>query len=163
LYTSILSILFLTCCDKNSGGMDPCDNCHTNIFKCKINGVDWKSDCIPDPLFGCNSISLTFDNNSNDLEIIGSNDKLKNVIKLSSRSIIMNSKSFLKDNSGYSDRNFTGGCNYFEFIKDTSYTYIKVNDLDRSKRILTCVFEMHCLGRCGDLIKVTNGRFSVKY
>lgn len=151
------------CCDKSSNGMEPCDTCDVNSFQCKINGVDWKSDCIPDPPFGCNSISITFDDNANDIEITGINEYLKSSIKLNARSLKIDSRTSLKDNSGYSDRNLTGGCNSFELELDTSISYIKIMNLDNNNRVLTCIFEMRCLGICGEVININEGKFSTKY
>ncbi|MBK7344915.1 MAG: hypothetical protein IPJ06_18555 [Saprospiraceae bacterium] len=33
---------------------------HKNIFRCKVNGVEWTPHCISDPLFGCDAVDCQY-------------------------------------------------------------------------------------------------------
>jgi len=163
IHPMFLLVLFFSSCDDNSGGINPCIDCHVNVFKCNINEMDWKPDCIPDPPFGCNSIRVTFDDQANDLEIVASNDHFNNTVRLNARSLVYGIPVKLKSNAGFSDRKINGACNTFEVFLDTLNSSISMYKIDQSKRILGCVFKMKCYNQCGDTVNITNGHFEVIY
>ncbi|NOT38018.1 MAG: hypothetical protein HOP11_11625 [Saprospiraceae bacterium] len=163
LYTSILSILFLTCCDKNSGGMDPCDNCHTNIFKCKINGVDWKPDCIPDPLFGCNTFMIQYYPLDKFFEISGDNP----YNKLGLHFVVRNVETGMKlpieyDYAVYADYSKKASCISYQ-LDTTNINCFIIESNNESKRIVKGKFSFSCFNNCLDTVGITDGIFDLSY
>ncbi len=88
-----LIFVLATSCDDNSGGMNSCVDCYQNVFTCKINGVDWSPYCIPDRLFGSNSINTQYYNEPPFFEILATNVKLSNGFHLISRTTFKSSDS----------------------------------------------------------------------
>ncbi|NOT36833.1 MAG: hypothetical protein HOP11_05605 [Saprospiraceae bacterium] len=160
LFSSILSILFLTCCDKNSSGMEPCNNCHTNIFQCKINGVDWKPDCIPDPLFGCNSIETQYYLHTNWLGINCINDFNKISFALYSENIkYLDSISLIDVTMANLSKN--KDCIIYK-IDSSQFSYLKIIEINETKRIIEGSFACSLINKC-ETLRISDGYFKLKF
>ncbi len=70
---SVIFILISSCANE-----DPCPRCFEDIVTCKVNGKEWRSNCISnDPLFGCRAIDCHYyytEGNGLDMAAGNSND-----------------------------------------------------------------------------------------
>lgn len=164
-FSFVISLIILTCCNKNFGGIEPCDNCSTNIFQCKLNGKDWKSDCIPDPLFRCNSIIVEYYASDKYLGVIAVNDQINEGMHFGIHNFDLNSHSWQKFryyDDIYSDYKLIKDCQFFSL--DTSFIdNFRIINLDENKRIIKAEFQFNIFNNCNKFLEIRNGLISIKY
>lgn len=156
LFYFSLSIFLISCC----GDSEPCTDCHTNIFTCKINGVDWKPDCIPDPLFGCNSIETQYYLNTNWLGINCINDFDKISFALYSENI-KNSDSIRLTDLTMANLHMNKDCLTYK-IDSSQFSYIKIIKIDEYKRVIEGSFACSLINECETLI-ISSGYFKLNF
>ncbi len=62
----------------------------------------------------------------------------------------------------FRDYNGINGCQKYE-LDDTKTNQVEITFLDQQKRIAAGKFEMTVYNQCGDTLKITDGRFDVKF
>ena len=136
-------------------------------FSCKVNGQLWTPAGDVNPLGGLPLIWVT---NNYYLDSIQINvkreiqDKNYNtlsyeVINLYPVGLKVNSFTVIKDDGNYRK----DGCGYY-ITDSTKSNFIKTTSLDTVNRIVKGVFQLECNGSyCHDNVKITEGRFEVKY
>ena len=157
LITTIL--LLLSSCQKNDNSA--CVDCYNNIVRCKINGVDWKPYCEGDLVFGCTPIKISFYEDIGYLELIVQNSKDEKNLRIIARNIVLDSI-FRLEHSGLTDyKSQSNNCVHFKF--DSLKSFLKISNLESSKRIIQGEFGIKLNNMCNDTFSISQGYFDLKY
>jgi hypothetical protein len=134
-----------------------------NIFRCKVNGVDWEPEGGGLGFSGGNLDVYyeSFFNNAIQIRASKDNDNVSQFLSMFvGVDLAVNGKSEILTNNVFVDYNSCG--NYF---RDTTvFNFIKFIEIDSINNIAEGEFEFIGLNSdCPDTIKVTDGYFKAKY
>lgn len=167
IYTCLLFVILNTHCKKDGNntdtpGLPPATQIGANTFGCLVNGVVFKPTTR-------NDLSLDLD--------LGFKNGILNIAAYSNSTLmtvdIIDSLKFLKApflrefypkqiagivyNDGFCERRPTDSVNYTK-------GFVSVSRLDYTNRVVSGFFEGILYNRtCGDTIKISNGRFDLKF
>jgi hypothetical protein len=173
----LFTVGFTQCCKEKPGiktdvpGLPPATQSGANTLGFLLNGVPW----VPAGNNGTANLSIDFDP--------GINNGIVNIAAYSAKNLrISQLVLFIKDSlnslsvvpfSYNIGKVFLGGViftdtNSCERYSEDSTNYcngfIRISKLDRTNNIITGVFECKLFSpNCGDTIKITNGRFDMKF
>lgn len=138
---------------------------HKNIFRCKVNGVEWTPHCISD-FFGCSAVDCQYYVGSRTIELVAIRENHDNSIDQGIKLVKYNAKIGLNEitykSSVFSDLNNPSGCS--SYIIDTSfYRSISIIEVDSLDYIISGTFEFTAVNSCSDTVKITDGYFDVNY
>jgi hypothetical protein len=162
-----IALLWLaSSCQKED--MPPSDG-HKNIFRCKVNGVEWTPHCISD-FFGCSAIDCQYYKEDKSIEIQAirefqdkSYDQYVGIYKYG----VIIGDNIIQQSSGYvfSDQNKTNPCGYY--VMDTSKLHrLTILGIDTLNSRIVGSFEFTAYdrnGSCIDTVYITDGYFDVEY
>lgn len=160
----IVSILISSCADE-----DPCPRCFEDIVTCKVNGKEWRSNCISnDPLFGCRSITTHYYiYNGNSLNISALNDHNNSGIRIDYSGInggIAHSHNMIPNiDFGYSNYLLTGNCIRLDSMENNFNNFLILDKIDTFNYIVEGKFGFSSFNLCGDTITITEGYFKTKF
>lgn len=155
LITTIL--LLLSSCEKNNNSA--CVDCYNNVIRCKINGVDWKPYCEGDLVFGCTPYKIQYYEDTKWFGYSCSN-------KLDEKSF-----SIYIENLSVTDTNYISDSGYYDgFHINTVYklkygnkSYLKVIELNTSKRIIKAVFSIEFNTLKDSILQISDGFIDINY
>lgn len=150
---------------------DPCPRCFEDIVTCKVNGKEWRSNCISnDPLFGCSSINCYYYIKDNfGLDFSASSDNNNTAINLDQNtgngSAKLGLNNIEQNEVFYINRNFTNqnDCSRLKNLDINYRNYFEIKSIDSINFIITGAFEFRVYNNCGDTSTITNGYFKTKF
>jgi hypothetical protein len=162
-FAVLLLPVLLAGCQKE----DTTPTYHKDIFRCKVNGVEWVATCPSDGLFGCEPIDCQYywkDTRTISLGAVNvSNDKSVN------KSIgLYKYKSMLGDNimglsmREYKDWNKPAGCRFHD-LDTTAIRRLTILEVDTVKFLIKGTFEYTAINECQDTMHITDGYFHVNF
>ncbi|MCF8239089.1 MAG: hypothetical protein K9I85_13085 [Saprospiraceae bacterium] len=168
-YLTFLLITLLSLassCQKED--MPPTDG-HKNIFRCKVNGVEWTPHCISD-FFGCSAIDCQYYKGSGTIEFHvlqqyegHLTDQYISIYKYQA----ISGDNLIQKTSGYeySDHAKVSPCGYYNL--DTSkIRRLTILNIDTINHLIEGTFEFTAYDRnisCEDTVSITDGYFDVEY
>ena len=161
-YLLLISLLSLaSSCQKEDM---PADG-HKNIFRCKVNGVEWTPHCVSG-FFACSAVDCQYYKGSGTIELVAIRENHDNSINQGIKLVKYNAKIGFNEityrSSVHSDLNNSSGC--FLYIIDTSFnrsiSIIEVDSLDYN---ISGTFEFTAINKCQDTVHITDGYFDVEY
>lgn len=161
----IILVLYIYSCSDE----DPYPRCFEDIVTCKVNGKEWRSNCMSnDPLFGCRSVTCYYYIKSGygfDLNI--SNDKENTGLVITKNSFnggLHFGENILSQSNDleYWNRDIEGNCKVFYKDSDLVSTITIIN-LDTINFIVEGTFIGFTSNICGDKVSITNGHFKTKF
>lgn len=169
-YSSILLIAAILTLASSCQKEDPfTPEGHVDVFRCKVNGVEWTPNCISDPLFGCDPVDCLYYPPTQGVEfsvINISNDKSKNQsIGFSKYSTILGENEIPFRLRTYKDWNKNGNCGFYD-LDTTSVRNLTILEVDTVKFLIKGTFEFTAIdhyGDCNDTVRITDGYFDVNY
>ncbi len=140
---------------------------HADVFRCKVNGVEWTSKCVSDPLFGCNAIDCQY--YWKDTKTIS----LRATRRLANNSIyqglrLYRYKSKIGDNhlqlttEQYLDWNKPSACIGHD-MDTTSVRRLTILEVDTVNFLIKGTFEFTAINNCQDTMRITDGFFHVNF
>ncbi len=142
---------------------------HENIFRCKVNGVEWTPHCISD-FFGCSAIDCQYYKVSGTIEIHVVQqfeghlyDQYIGIYKY--KAIV--GDNLIQNTSGYeySDHSKNTPCGYYS-LDSTKVRRLTIVNIDTLNHIIQGSFEFTAFDRnisCVDTVQISEGYFDVKY
>ena len=148
---------------------DPCPRCFEDIVTCKVNGKEWRSNCISnDPLFGCRPITThyyIYDGKS--LSISAINDQNNNGIRIDysgkKGGITLGHNVISNRDIGFSNYLLNGNCIRLDSIDYNFNNYLILDAIDTFNYIVEGKFGFSSFNLCGDTITITEGYFKTKF
>ncbi len=140
---------------------------HRDIFRCKVNGVEWSATCPSDGLFGCNPIDCQYYwKDTKTIEIAGINRKNN---KETNQSMSFSNKATnVGDNiipfrkEAYKDWNKPAGCRFHD-LDTTANRRLTILEVDTVKFLIKGTFEYTAINDCQDTMHITDGYFHVNF
>ena len=166
-YSTILLIAILslaTSCKKE----DPfTPDSHTDVFRCKVNGVEWTPNCISDPLFGCDAVDCQYywkDTKGVEISAVNrSNDNsVYQSMSFSKYTTIMGENLIPLRKEAYKDWNNVSGCRFYD-LDTTSTRSLTILEVDTINYLIKGIFEFSTINECQDTIRITDGYFHVNF
>ena len=155
LITTIL--LLLSSCEKDQKS---CVDCYNNIFRCKINGVEWKPYCEGDLVFGCNPFNIQYYDDIKYMEIGVSNSLNMSGMRFLCRNVNIDSIN-LFEVFEYSSSLSPTTCN--KFSQDSSSSNLKLIEINTSKRIIKASFKALLRNSCNDSLLIKDGYIDLRF
>ncbi|MBK9631660.1 MAG: hypothetical protein IPO62_11440 [Saprospiraceae bacterium] len=147
----------------------PCPTCFESIITCKVNGKEWKTNCVSnDPLFGCRAVRCYYSyNEERGLDFSGVNDNNKTGLTLDQASAWGGAQiginTIQQREFGYTNFDLEGNCISLDSI-DLSYNnFFKIQSIDATNSIIEGNFQFKVYNYCGDTATITDGYFKTKY
>ncbi len=161
LLTTLLLAL-LTGCKKEE------PTYHRDIFRCKVNGVEWVAACPSDGLFGCEPIDCQYYwKDTKGFEQIAqrtnSDRTISDAILLFKSNYLGLGQNNLQPTSG-DFRRFTNisGCKMYSIDTSSSHS-VNILEIDTVRFLIKGTFEFVSINSCFDTLKVTDGFFHVNF
>lgn len=163
LLTATIFLILLSSCKKE----DTTPTYHKDIFRCKVNGVEWVATCPSDGLFGCESIKCWYYSDTPSIELVGlyiNSDKTINqsIHIYTFKDLLLNTQLPSGLPGIFKDFNKNPGCRFWDW-DPTNKGFIEVLIIDTINHTITGIFEFESINQCNDTIRVTEGYFDVKY
>ena len=161
----IIIVLFICSCNNEA----PCPRCFEDIVTCKVNGKEWRSNCIStDPLFGCRPITThyyIYDGKS--LSLSALNDMKNSGIRIDYSGkfggIILGKNNISNRDFGFSNYSLIGNCIRLDSIDHNFNNFLILDVIDTLNYIIEGKFEFRSYNLCGDSITITDGHFKSKF
>ena len=164
LFTFTILLAILPGCRKE----DPTPTYHKDIFRCKVNGVEWVATCPSDGLFGCKPISCQYywrDDKGFEIGALRKDniDTIMQSIGLFARPLQIgnNSTIYPLENNFVNMQNNTG-CRYHTIDSDRA-NHIEILNIDTLNFIIEGLFEYTAINNCNDTVYITDGYFQVAF
>ncbi|MCF8239087.1 MAG: hypothetical protein K9I85_13075 [Saprospiraceae bacterium] len=167
-YITILLIALLSLassCQKEDPF--PPEDYHKDIFRCKVNGVEWTPHCISDPLFGCDAVDCQYywkDTKGFEISAVNiSYDKTTNEsIHFFVRPANIGDSQLLFLSREYKDWNQPSGCRFHD-LDTTAVRRLTILEVDTVKYLIKGSFEFTAINECQDTVQITDGYFHVNF
>jgi hypothetical protein len=139
---------------------------HVDIFHCKVNGEEWKPQCVSDPLFGCDPVDCQYYGDTKTIELTAvrrSNDK-----SVFQGMILYKYKSLMGDNvignfkEIFTDWNKPAACIGHD-MDTTSVRRLTILEVDTVNFLIKGTFEFTAINDCQDTMHITDGYFHVNF
>ena len=154
------TLIIFSCCKKEE--LDPCEGCYTEVFRCKIDGVDFVPYCKSGPLFGCSAIDCQYYKKTKSIELVVYNSKTKLNVQVRARPIYIGGNSLAPRKGAFQDWTNMKGCVFYDY--DTiSLGKLEIISIDTIKQIIKGEFEYDAINYCGDTVRIREGYFDVVY
>jgi hypothetical protein len=143
----------------------PSTDGHKNIFRCKVNGVEWTPHCISD-FFGCSAIDCQYYKEDRSLSI-----RVERVYKDMSidegmtfyKYGILIGKNVVDTHSDiFQNWKNTSGCKLY-VIDTTEIHCLELYSLDTLRNSITGTFDFVLKNSCNDTIHISDGYFDLEY
>ncbi len=161
----IASLSLASSCQKEDPF--PPEDYHKDIFRCKVNGVEWTPHCISDPLFGCDAVDCQYywkDTKTFEISAVNiSNDKtLNNSISFAGFGYEGNENLIRSLKENYKDWNKPSGCRFYD-LDTTSTRRLTILEVDTINYLIEGTFEFTANNECFDTMRITDGYFHVNF
>jgi len=160
-----ISVMVLSSCQEE----DPCPRCFEDVVTCKVNGKEWRSNCISnDPLFGCRAIDCHYSyNEEKGLSLEAGNSKNSSGLTLDQGSAWGGAKlgvnSIEQNEIRFINFNLTGNCSRLDSVDFSYKNYFILDKIDTTNYILEGRFGFKVYNNCGDTATITDGYFKTKF
>ena len=155
-----ISIVLFSCCKKEDP--EPCEGCYTEVFRCKIDGVDFLPYCKSGPLFGCSAINCQYYKGSGTIELVAFNKNTGLKVSLTGRPIKIGQNTLGPRRKAFQDWTNEKGCVFYDY--DTlNLGILTISEIDTIKQIIKGEFEYDAINYCGDTVRIREGYFDVVY
>ena len=160
----VIFILISSCADE-----DPCPRCFEDIVTCKVNGKEWRSNCISnDPMFGCRVIVCHYSfNETKGLNLIAGNSSNHSSIGLFQFSswggLKLGKNSIQSRELEFDNYNNESTCIVLDSIEYSYTNYFVVDKIDTTNYFLEGRFGFKVYNNCGDTATITDGHFKTKF
>ena len=143
---------------------------HQDIFRCKVNGVEWTPNCISDPLFGCDAVDCQYywkDTKGISIGVVNiSNDQSVNQsIGFSKYTTVEGDNPLTLRTKEFIDWNKPGNCGFYD-LDTTAVRRLTILEVDTVNYLIKGTFEFTAIdnyGDCQDTIRITDGYFHVNF
>ncbi len=163
-YLTILLIALLSLASSCRKDDMPSDG-HKNIFRCKVNGVEWTPHCISD-FFGCSAVDCQYYKGSGTISIGAirqfANKSIDDGLIIYKYGTQLGINQLTYKSEIYLNYNNKKGCKSY-YLDTTVNRTIIVEQVDTFNYIIKGSFEFTGLNQCGDTINVTDGFFDLEY
>ncbi|MCO6485456.1 MAG: hypothetical protein J5I41_06720 [Saprospiraceae bacterium] len=161
----ITMISLATSCQKEDPKTP--DNWHKDVFRCKINGEEWKAQCVSDPLFGCSAVDCQYYwKDTKGFEIAGINRSIQNEtyqsMSFSKYTTIVGDNLIPLRKEAYKDWNKPSGCRFHD-LDTTSMRRLTILEVDTVNFLIKGTFEFTAINNCQDTMRITDGFFHVNF
>lgn len=141
-----------------------------DIFRCKVNGVEWTPNCISDPLFGCDAVDCQYywkDTKGISMGVVSiSYDKSVNQsIGFSKYSTVVGDNTLTLRTKEFIDWNKPGNCGFHD-LDTTSIRRLTILEVDTINYLIKGTFEFTAIDHyedCKDTVHITDGYFHVNF
>ena len=165
----IIAILYLFSSCQKDNPLPP-EEYHQDIFRCKVNGVEWTPNCISDPLFGCDAVDCQYywkDTKTFEIGAVNiSHDKtINNSISFAGFGYEGNENLLRSLKENYKEWNKPGNCGFYD-LDTTSIRRLTIIEVDTLKYLIKGSFEFTAIdhfGDCKDTVRITDGYFHVNF
>ena len=146
-----------TCGEPRAG----CVDCDWNVYRGKVNGEAWCSECDGNPLFGCDPVDCQFyPNLNNTLHIRGGGGNFNSIffssnIQLGKNEVSINSDFYYLGTNVDSCKNFAADSLFNNFVE--------IIDINTEEKIIEGMFELQAANFCQDTVRITDGYFKLTY
>ncbi|MCO6485457.1 MAG: hypothetical protein J5I41_06725 [Saprospiraceae bacterium] len=144
----------------------PTPSWHKGVFHCKVNGEEWKAQCVSDPLFGCNAVDCQYYWDTKGFEISAVNityDKTtNNSLHFFARPAIIGTAEIIFLSREYKDWNKPSGCRFHD-LDTTSMRRLTILEVDTVNFLIKGTFEFTAINNCQDTVRITDGFFHVNF
>ncbi len=140
---------------------------HVDVFRCKVNGVDWKPECQSDPLFGCDAVDCQYywkDTKTFEISAISRSydNSIDQSIGIASKYATIGDNFLGLSLREYKDWNKLPGCRFHDLDTTTSRR-LTILEVDTLKYLIKGTFEFTAINECQDTMRITDGYFHVNY
>jgi hypothetical protein len=161
----LLLPVLLASCQKE----DPAPTYHKDIFRCKVNGVEWAATCPSDGLFGCEPIDCQYywkDTKTFEISALNERDN-----GMTNTSMSFAGYGYLGDNivlslkRNFKDWNKPGNCGFYD-LDTTQIRRLAILEVDTVNFLIKGTFEFSAIDNysdCKDTVKITDGYFHVNF
>ncbi len=156
-----ISIVILSSCNKE----DPCPSCFEDVVTCKVNGKEWRSNCISnDPLFGCRAVNCYYYiKDDYGLNLLAGNINPNSGLEINIRNLKLGNNNIKSRSFGYTDMKLLGNCIKIDSLVPNYLNEMNVVKIDTVNYILEGKFAYQVHNFCGDTITISNGYFKTKF
>ena len=156
----VIFILISSCADE-----DLCPRCFEDIVTCKVNGKEWRSNCISiDPLFGCKAVNCYYYiKDDYGLNLLAGNDNPSSGLEINIRNLKLGNNNIKSRSFGYTDLNLFGNCIKLDSLIPNYLNVMNVFTIDTVNYILQGKFAFRVYNSCGDTVTISDGYFKTKF
>ena len=148
----------------------PPEEYHQDIFRCKVNGVEWTPNCISDPLFGCDAVDCQYYWKDTKTFEIGAVNKsfdgnVNQSIGIASSFAALGVNELGLSLREYKDWNKPGNCGFYD-LDTTAVRRLTILEVDTVNYLIKGTFEFTAIdnyGDCQDTVRITDGYFHVNF
>ncbi|MEZ5032899.1 MAG: hypothetical protein R2787_16035 [Saprospiraceae bacterium] len=148
----------------------PPEEYHRDIFRCKVNGVEWTPNCISDPLFGCDAVDCQYYWKDTKTFEIGAVNKsfdgnVNQSIGIASSFAALGVNELGLSLREYKDWNKPGNCGFYD-LDTTAVRRLTILEVDTVNYLIKGTFEFTAIdnyGVCQDTVRITDGYFHVNF
>ena len=163
--TLLLTIITLfSCCKKEDP--EPCEGCYTEVFRCKIDGVDFEPYCKSGPLFGCSAIDCQYYKGSGDMSLRVYNDQSNLNVQLNGRPIKIGQNTLRPRKGAFQDWSIPTNCGLYN-LDTTKDNRLIILEIDTINQIIKGEFDFYAIdvynGCDSATVHITDGYFDVVY
>ena len=161
--TIFLLLALLAGCKKE----DTTPTYHKDIFRCKVNGLEWVATCPSDGLFGCEPVDCQY--YWNDTKFFS----LRSIKRLDDNSIYQGIRMFVPQTilgdmklpyfkEAFTDLKNPTGCRFYN-LDTIPFHKLTILEIDTVKYIVKGTFEYTAINECQDTMHITDGYFHVNF
>lgn len=166
LLTATIFLILLSSCKKE----DTTPTYHKDIFRCKVNGVEWAATCPSDGLFGCKPIDCQYywkDTKGFEIGAIRrkNNDTIYESMSFSKFNTIIGENIIPVRLRAFKDWNKPGNCGFYD-LDTTQIRRLTILEVDTVKFLIKGTFVFSAIDNysdCKDTVKITDGYFHVNF
>ncbi|MCO6486587.1 MAG: hypothetical protein J5I41_12505 [Saprospiraceae bacterium] len=144
----------------------PTPSWHKDVFHCKVNGEEWKAQCVSDPLFGCSAVDCLFYPPSSGVEFsairMNYDQSINQSIGFSKYSTIIGDNEIQFRLRAYKDWNKPSGCRFHD-LDTISVRRLTILEVDTVNFLIKGTFEFTAINNCQDTMRITDGYFHVNF
>jgi len=147
---------------------DPTPTYHKDIFRCKVNGVEWSATCPSTGLFGCEPIDCQYywkDTKGFEIRALRRNNitSIRESIALFARPVVIgNNLTIFPRKNNFMNMKNSSDCIIYT-IDSASTNYIDIVYIDTLNYLIEGSFEYTAINNCQDSVMVTDGYFFVTF
>ncbi len=162
LLTALLLAVVAGCTKK-----DPPSPFHKDIFRCKVNGIEWVATCPSDGLFGCEPIDCQYywkDTKGISMGVVRRlhNKSINQSIGFSKYMTELGHNTLSLRTKEYIDWNKPAGCRFHD-LDTTAIRRLTILEVDTIKFLIKGTFEFTAINDCQDTMHITDGYFHVNF
>ena len=154
-----LFALAIMSCGKNDPQPD-------QIFRCKVNGADWKVQCLSDNPFNCDAIDCLYYLSDRGFEISAYNRNANQSIIFSCRSTIIGTNTIRYRPRAFKDFSINSNCGFYDLDTNKVHT-LTILEIDTINLRIKGEFEFEAFDDFKDCdsarVTITEGYFDVRY